>query len=369
MNGLIEKFGPQRVLLVGTALVVAGFLLSSFSDSIWQLFLTYSVPVGVGCSFVWTTSLSLLPHYFERWLTVASSVAMTGRFLGMAIITPISRILMKSYGWRRMLQFFTLIGVPMCACAALFRPSAGSRRRKIDAMRRVGNCCKLQRNVRLTFYCWIGALQCTAITIPMTYIVEYAEETVEVDEEQSGFLLTAMAVTAAFSSIATGLIGLRIKRKMFLVQLLIAVGGLSSLLFPFYQSYQHLIVYMIIQGVCFGYVSLVYLVPLTSQMIDVNDACDAFGLQSFAMAFGSLGTAIGGGLHDLVGSYTPGFLLSGSISVVVSVILFLDEYLKKKCGRKGKYSIEKTTGTAEADAAAVATKDDIRTAIYYETYV
>ncbi|XP_062521763.1 monocarboxylate transporter 3-like isoform X3 [Corticium candelabrum] len=211
MNGLIEKFGPQRVLLVGTALVVAGFLLSSFSDSIWQLFLTYSVPVGVGCSFVWTTSLSLLPHYFERWLTVASSVAMTGRFLGMAIITPISRILMKSYGWRRMLQFFTLIGVPMCACAALFRPSAGSRRRKIDAMRRVGNCCKLQRNVRLTFYCWIGALQCTAITIPMTYIVEYAEETVEVDEEQSGFLLTAMAVTAAFSSIATGLIGLRIK--------------------------------------------------------------------------------------------------------------------------------------------------------------
>ena len=116
----------------------------------------------------------------------------------------------------------------------------------------------------------------------------------EVDEEQSGFLLTAMAVTAAFSSIATGLIGLRIKRKMFLVQLLIAVGGLSSLLFPFYQSYQHLIVYMIIQGVCFGYVSLVYLVPLTSQMIDVNDACDAFGLQSFAMAFGSLGTAIGG---------------------------------------------------------------------------
>ena len=171
LTGLVDKVGPQRALLAGTMFLVSGLLLTSLTDTVWQLFLTYSVPIGVGSALVRTTSLSLLPYYFQTKLVVATSVAVTGRFVGVASLTPICRILMKSYGWRRMLQMSALVGIPMLACTALFRPSVSFRAAKANTMRHVVNCCKLQKNVRLMVYIWAAAVHVTAITIPATYIV------------------------------------------------------------------------------------------------------------------------------------------------------------------------------------------------------
>ncbi|XP_062521902.1 monocarboxylate transporter 13-like isoform X2 [Corticium candelabrum] len=348
LTGLVDKVGPQRALLAGTMFLVSGLLLTSLTDTVWQLFLTYSVPIGVGSALVRTTSLSLLPYYFQTKLVVATSVAVTGRFVGVASLTPICRILMKSYGWRRMLQMSALVGIPMLACTALFRPSVSFRAAKANTMRHVVNCCKLQKNVRLMVYIWAAAVHVTAITIPATYIVEYAEQTLGVDENVSGLLLTAMALAAALSNILT-------------------VGGFSSLVFPFYHSYLHLVVYMIAQGVAFGYLSLVYVIPQTSRMVCVHDTKDVFALQSLTMAVGTLGTPVGGWMYDRMGSYTPGFLLSGIIAIVASITLFLDVYLQKESVKNNCSPVEKDPNSCmQADCVG---GDHFPTVYYYETYV
>ena len=168
---LIGKFGTKPVLFAGTTAEVCGLLFTSWTDSVWQMYLTYGILIGLGSSILWTTALSLLPHYFERRLLVASSVGTMGTCLGCACFPPITRTLLALYGWRRMLQLTTLVGVPLLVSSALFRPPANFHPEKISMMHRVIKCWKLQKNVRLSVYLWLTSVHWTAIYIPTVYIV------------------------------------------------------------------------------------------------------------------------------------------------------------------------------------------------------
>ena len=161
----------------------------------------------------------------------------------------------------------------------------------------------------------------------------YAEEFLNVEEDHSGFLLTAMMLASAVGSLVTGVFGIRLKHKLLLLQFLVGLGGVSSLQFPLYRSYWHLVFYMILQGIAFSHATLLPVIP--SDMVHIQDASDAFGLQTFAQAVGFLGVPATGGnlsffsrrriltvfmlhagwMYDLLCAYTPGFLLSGAIAV------------------------------------------------------
>ena len=210
-----------------------------------------------------------------------------------------------------------------------------------------------------------------------------------VDEGKSGFLLTVMFLTAAISCVLTGMLAKRVKRKIFLLQLLFAVGGLSSLLFPFYNSYAHLMVYMIIQGVAYSHITLLPVIPLMSKMITIRENADAFALQTFTQTAGLLGVPIAGRystyvsvicseqlfvscillgwMYDRLGSYTPGFVLSGSVAVFLSVLLFIDVYLEKKSVTDSCAGEE--VGCNKWMSTTDEKKSDFLEVVYYETYV
>ena len=153
--------------------IVSGLLLTSLTNAIWQAYLTYGVVYGLGGSIIWTTTLAQLPYYFQRRLVLACAIGMTGRFLGIACLSPVARILMKFYGWRRMLQIFAALGFPMLICDALYRRSSNYRPVKVSLTRRLVNCCRLHGNLRLSFYVWIVAMNSTSMKIPVTYIVRH----------------------------------------------------------------------------------------------------------------------------------------------------------------------------------------------------
>ena len=116
--------------------------------------------------------------------------------------------------------------------------------------------------------------------------IEFAEVELKTEPEQSGFLLTVMFATATVSCVLLGVMAQRVNRKMFVLQLIFAVGGVSSLLFPFYDSYAHLVVYMVVQGVAYSHKTLLMVIPLTTKMVCIRDNADALGLLCFSQAAG-----------------------------------------------------------------------------------
>jgi MFS family permease len=199
----------------------------------------------------------------------------------------------------------------------------------------------------------------------MTYVIEFAEKQLKTEPEQSGFLLTAMFVTATVSCVLVGVIAQRVHRNMFILQLIFAVGGVSSLLFPFYDSYAYLVVYMIVQGVAYSHRTLLPVIPLTEGMVSIRDNAETLALISMSQALGLFAVPIAGWMYDGMGSYTPGFVLSGCLACIVSGLLFVDVFL----GRRGSDRRSTKHIDCETGVTSKASEYGVMNVVYFESYV
>lgn len=100
-GGLIDRFGPRRVILPGILLLSVGLVLSAFTHSLLQFYLFYGIVVGVGITFISIVTYSpLLARWFERKRGAANGFAASGMGLGTFLLVPFAQYLISSWGWR-----------------------------------------------------------------------------------------------------------------------------------------------------------------------------------------------------------------------------------------------------------------------------
>ena len=101
VGGLIDRFGPRRVIIPGILILFSGQLLCSLVQELYQLYLFYSVVTGVGISSIAIVSYStVLAHWFEKKRGLASGIAVSGMGFGTFFLVPLSQQLILSWGWR-----------------------------------------------------------------------------------------------------------------------------------------------------------------------------------------------------------------------------------------------------------------------------
>jgi MFS family permease len=101
IGGLIDRYGPKRVIIPGTLILCAGLLLSSFTTSLAQFYFFYGVIVAVGVSFISIVAYSsILAHWFERKRGIAVGFAVSGMGLGTFALVPLAQYLISFWGWR-----------------------------------------------------------------------------------------------------------------------------------------------------------------------------------------------------------------------------------------------------------------------------
>ena len=87
VGGLIDRFGPRRVILPGIILVAAGLALSSTIHGLLQYYLFYGVLGGVSVAFIsLATYTAIIPHWFKKRRGTASGIAASG--MGLAFWFP-----------------------------------------------------------------------------------------------------------------------------------------------------------------------------------------------------------------------------------------------------------------------------------------
>ncbi|MFC6988769.1 MFS transporter [Haloplanus sp. GCM10025708] len=99
-GGLVDRYGPRRMLLVGTALLVAGLLATSRSQSFLGLLAAYGLVTALGLSIVYVVAYASVPRWFDRRRGAAQGLATAGLGLGLVAIPPAADSLIQSVGWR-----------------------------------------------------------------------------------------------------------------------------------------------------------------------------------------------------------------------------------------------------------------------------
>lgn len=112
--GLIaDRIGPRPVVIGGLLLVALGLVAASQATTLWQVYLGYSVGVGVGVGLSYVPSIASVQRWFVRRRGAATGLAVAGIGVGTLVGAPLAYELIAAFGWRRtylILAALTVVG-------------------------------------------------------------------------------------------------------------------------------------------------------------------------------------------------------------------------------------------------------------------
>jgi len=108
---LTDKFGPRQVLTACGFFLGLGYLLTSQTNTIWQLYLFYGVVASIGMGLYWIPIISVLPRWFVQRRALMVGVVASGIGVGQLIYPPVANWLISAYDWR--LSFLIIGGTTM----------------------------------------------------------------------------------------------------------------------------------------------------------------------------------------------------------------------------------------------------------------
>jgi len=100
IGGLTDRFGPRLVMTLCGFVLGVGYLLLSQINAAWQLYLVYSVIIGIGMGGVFVPLLSTIAKWFIKRRSMMTGIAMTGIGIGQLIAPPVTSWLIFIYNWR-----------------------------------------------------------------------------------------------------------------------------------------------------------------------------------------------------------------------------------------------------------------------------
>ncbi|XP_067672583.1 monocarboxylate transporter 12-like [Haliotis asinina] len=122
---ITERVGCRTATIMGGLIAAAGFLSSSFVQSVEAMYFTYGIVAGFGMSLPYLTSILVISQYFKKRLAFATGVAECGAGVGTIAFAPVTAALFSTYSWRGTMYILSGIAANIVVCGALFRPIKG----------------------------------------------------------------------------------------------------------------------------------------------------------------------------------------------------------------------------------------------------
>ena len=118
---LIDRHDPRFVTFFGGLVAAAGLFLSSTATDVWELYLTYSVMVGLGDGFLYIVPVTVISRWFSTRRALAIGIATTGVPLSGLVVNPLATWLIESFGYQRALVHLSVIFAVVLCSAFLIR--------------------------------------------------------------------------------------------------------------------------------------------------------------------------------------------------------------------------------------------------------
>lgn len=100
-GGLIDRFGPRRVMPIGAVVTAVALMLMSRSASPLDLYVAFGVMAAAGSSLLQIVPLTtLISNWFERHRGLAIGIVSAGSGAGQLALLPLMRYLIDRIGWR-----------------------------------------------------------------------------------------------------------------------------------------------------------------------------------------------------------------------------------------------------------------------------
>ncbi|MFC1980242.1 MFS transporter, partial [Chloroflexota bacterium] len=122
----LDRYGPRMVALLMGSFTGLSFLLTSQTDSAWQLFVTYGLLLALGTGGMYVVVSSTVSRWFDKNRGIALGIVISAGGLGPVILAPFATYLISNFDWRMAFLVIGLIaGLVMASLSLLLIKEPG----------------------------------------------------------------------------------------------------------------------------------------------------------------------------------------------------------------------------------------------------
>jgi MFS family permease len=330
MGGLSDKLGPRRVVTLCGILAGAGYLLMSWVDNIWQLYVYLGVFVGSGMS-VLVPLVSTIARWFVRRRTIMTGVVVSGGGVGGFIVPLVANWLISSYGWR---QSYLILGIAflviiLAAAQFLQRPlqtgyPEHTASLAVQAASSSDEGLSLKEAVS-TRYLWLmmASFFCFGFALGsiQTHIVPHATD-LNISATNGAAILSTINGVSIIGNIGMGAIGDKFgNKRLFIFTLALQAITLGSLVYI--RELWIFYLFAVLFGLAYG-AGLAQQSPLVARVFGINSHGLILGVLSPGQMFGvALGGFLAGYIFDVNGSYQLIFMICAILCIIGLLLTLL----------------------------------------------
>ena len=341
-----DRYGAKRVMLVGAGFFAGGLVLLSTITEIWQLFVYYSLILGVAQAMFRVNIPTTVAAWFKKKLGVAVGIQQSAGGMGASVLAPGLTILLTQTDWQTAFLLIGIIGGALVFALLAFFHGEPSDRGKLpygaDASGEVAgnhfstavNKVRSQmflKHARGTKAFWflplVHHLGCVGHSIIMVHGVFYAT-TKGVSLEAAAFIISIYSFSSIASRLAVPILADRLGAKGVMAVFYFIQGAAVLMLFWTSEPW-HFYLFAVVFGVGFGGEMSAFLV-VNRQYFGMGPVRTVFGVQSMASGLGmALGGLVGSILYDAFSSYNLAWVVSIAGSLGGMVAIFTMESTKQ----------------------------------------
>ncbi len=322
---LSDKYGPRILVTANGLLAGIGFLLLSQISSLWQVYLIWGLPLGVGgaCGFI--PLMSVIPRWFVKKRGIAIGIAVAGFGLGGIISPPIAQWLISTYGWRQAYLVLGLVILTVVTPLAQFLKHSPQRIglkpygenetvKDKQSLASAAEGFSFKQAIKTGHFWLFGSIMLCflfALQAMLIHIVPYALD-IEVPAIVAASILSIIAGSSIIGKLSVGFISDKIGTRKALTACLVTVT-LALIWLLFLRDVWMFYLFAAFFGIAYGgIISLNTIIP-----------AELFGLKFLGMILASLMLffTIGGAVGAPVAGYIFDVTRSYSLAFIICVIL------------------------------------------------
>ncbi|CAO3655571.1 unnamed protein product [Mucor hiemalis] len=294
--------GARWVLFFGTVLITAGLVLASFSQQVWQLYITQSVMHGIGSALLYIVSMSISPQWFIKRRGFAMGVMVSGSGVGGLIMPFVMTSLNESLGgvWcYRVLGIITFV-ISMSA-TLLLREKPGAQKAKKTQLKEIVDL-SVCKDKKFIIWCIAGNLSMMSYFIPAFYLPSHATK-IGLLPSQGSLLVAIFSAVNVVGRIMSGYLGDYIGVVNVDIIFLFICGLSSLFVWTFANSFITLVIFIVIYGFMSGAVFSL-LAPITAQITGMEKYPSGICLYLFFMTAARFGPSLAGAIQTATNKHS-----------------------------------------------------------------
>jgi MFS family permease len=338
-----DRYGARRALLLAATIYGGGLLLLSGMQQIWQLYLYYSLMLGLAQAAFAVNIPTTVAAWFRQRLGLAIGVQQSLGGMGASVMAPVLALVLGRTDWQTAFVGITIVGGiilftllswfhndpadnGMRAYGATATDEPQPSERSNPAISKIRTQVFLQ-HVRRTWAFWnliaIHYLGCIGHSIIMVGVVYFAT-TRGVSLPQAAWIVSIYSLCGVASRFTTPIVADRWGAKG-VMALAFSIQGLTVALLFWTHAVWQFYLFAALFGIGLGGEMSAFIV-INRQYYGLGPVRTVFGFQQFGSSLGmALGGLIGSVIFDTFGSYDIAWLISIAASLGGMVcILFLE---------------------------------------------